>query len=533
MEKTHAKFLAEDLSTSIQPQASVTVIDQATGYIKAVGGGRGEKTENLAFNRATDALRQPGSTFKVLAAFLPYIDVEGGLGSVFDDAPYTYDESTGGGEVRNWYGSYYGPSNLRKAIAQSMNIIAVKAITEVTPKVAFEYLLKEGFTSLVEYDNGYSDIQQATALGGLTQGISNVEITAAYAGIANMGKYTKPVYYSKVIDHDGNCVIDNTDPESRSHEMCEATTAYQLIDGMKECVTTGTGSPARMQTGVVCAGKTGTTSNSYDYWFCGFSPYLTASVWYGYDYQKEEPDTALHKTMWRDIMDEIAEKYGHSTEKDWEEPSGLQKVSVCSMTGLLPSDTCPVTTDWFTEDHAPTKYCKGHLTKITLCKQSHMKANNTCPEKEDYMVSYDSNGNKVLVGASFPYTQDIFNSSCPIHQEIANAVTVSSWADAGGQITPTQIISSGQGCTFYITPSPGFVIADVTVDDVSVGPVPEYTFSNVTGDHHIYAYFRAVEGQTQTATPEEQGGVQPDTEAPPAPDTTEAPPEEGGGDQPG
>ncbi|MBR6404175.1 MAG: transglycosylase domain-containing protein [Eubacterium sp.] len=536
--KTKAIVLAEEFNTSIQPQASVSIIDQSTGYIKAIGGGRGEKKENLSFNRATDALRQPGSTFKVLASFLPYIDVEGGLGSVFDDAPYTYDESTGGGEVRNWYGSYYGPSNLRKAIAQSMNVIAVKAITEVTPKVAYDYLLKEGFTSLVEYDNGYSDIHQATALGGLTQGIKNIEITAAYAGIANMGTYTKPVYYSKVYDHDGECIIDNTNPADRSHKMCEATTAYQLIDGMKECVTTGTGTPARMQTGIQCAGKTGTTSNSYDYWFCGFTPYLTASVWNGYDYQKEEPDTALHKALWRDIMDEIAEKYGHSTEADWEVPSGLEKVSVCADTGLLPTETCNVLTDWFTEDHAPQKYCKGHLRSITLCKQSHLIATNACPEKETFTVKYGENGAKVLVGATFPYNQDVFSSTCPIHPEVVNGVTITTGCDPGGQISPTVTISSGTSTTIYVTPAPGYVIADVTVDGASIGPNPAVQLDNVTENHSVYAYFKPAEGQVQTATPEEQGGVQPDTEAPPAPQPepdTEAPPapEEGSGDQPG
>lgn len=525
--ETHSTFMSEELKTSVQPQASFTVIDQSTGYIKAMSGGRGEKTENLGFNRATDALRQPGSTFKVLAAFLPYIDTEGGLGSCFVDQAYDYEN---GSPVRNWYGGYRGPSSLRDAIRDSMNIIAVQTITAVDPNIAYEYLLKEGFTTVVDKEIGadggiYSDIQQATALGGLTHGVTNLEITAAYAGIANMGTYIKPVYYSKVYDHDGNVVIDNTNPAGRSHQMCKKTTAYQLIDAMKDVVTSGTGTRALMTTGIKCAGKTGTTSDSYDLWFCGMTPYLTASVWFGYDSPVTE-STNEHKTMWRDIMDQIAEKYGHSTEADWEEPEGLTKATVCKMTGLLPADGCPTCTDYFDEKNIPEKRCKGHLTKLTICKESHMRATNTCPETEDYMVSYDANGNKVLVGCSFQYDQGIFSSTCPLHPEVENGIMVTSWADVGGTITPSQMISAGSSCTFYIKAQAGYEISDVTVDDVSVGTPTEYTFTNVDKEHHIYAYFKYVGGETndsqsQSVTPEDQAGKTPETTE--APQTTETP----------
>ena len=287
LDKNGGTFVSEEIKFAVQPQASCTVIDQHTGYVKAVTGGRGEKTENLGFNRATDAERQPGSCFKVVAAFLPFIDTMGGLCNMFEDKPYAFADGT---PVKNWYGGYRGWASIRMGIQESMNIVAVQAITAVTPEVAFRYLKRLGFTTIVdEYVSPsgvlFTDIQQSTALGGLTYGVTNLEITAAYAAIANMGTYIKPCFYSKVYDHDGNLVIDNTVPEKlpTTHTACKATTAWQLLDAMKDVIRAGTGTRAQLNTGGVAAGKTGTTSNCYDLWFCGMTPYYTASVWYGID----------------------------------------------------------------------------------------------------------------------------------------------------------------------------------------------------------------------------------------------------------
>ncbi|MBR3600695.1 MAG: transglycosylase domain-containing protein, partial [Lachnospiraceae bacterium] len=194
--ETNGTFIAEDFDVSPQPQFSFTIMDHKTGYVKAMVGGKGEKTADLSFNRATDAPRQPGSTFKILAAYLPLFDTGiGSLAKVYKDEPYYYKN---GGYVGNWYGGYRGYCNCREGIAQSMNILAVKAITDATEEVAFEYLMKLGFTTLVDQEVAadgsiYSDITQSTALGGLTYGVTTYEMTAAYGAIANGGIYTKPV----------------------------------------------------------------------------------------------------------------------------------------------------------------------------------------------------------------------------------------------------------------------------------------------------------------------------------------------------
>ncbi|MBR1772669.1 MAG: transglycosylase domain-containing protein [Eubacterium sp.] len=530
LDATGATFLSEEFKTAPQPQASFVILDQKTGYIKAIGGGRGEKKENLGFDRATNAMRQPGSTFKVLAAFLPYIDTEGGLCSCFDDKPY---EFANGVPVRNWYGGYRGPNSLRTAIEQSMNIIAVQTITAVTPATAYEYLIDEGFTTIIDKEIGpegdvYSDIQQATALGGLTYGVTNLEITAAYAGIANMGMYVKPVYYDRVYDHDGNLVIDNRDPNERSHRMCKETTAWQLIDGMKGVVTSGTGTRANMTSGVKCAGKTGTTSNSYDLWFCGMTPYYTSSIWFGYD-SNVTINTNNHKVMWRDINDKVALLEEQDTSADWEQPEGLTKATVCKITGLKPIDGCPTCTDWCDEENLPKKMCKGHMNTITICTESHMMATNACPDTVEYTISYDDQGKAEIVGADFEYDESIFRTKCTLHPEVEGGIKITSSAGEGGSISSSVVVEPGSEATFYITPSSGYTISDVVVDGNSVGAVSQFTFTDIQGEHTITASFAgsapAPEPQPEPQTTEAAPPPEPETtEAPPPPpETTEAP----------
>ncbi|MDE6674330.1 MAG: glycosyl transferase, partial [Acetatifactor sp.] len=196
-----------------QPQTALAIIEHETGYVRALVGGRGAKEGRLTFNRATDAMRQPGSCFKVLAAYAPALDSYGiTLANVYIDAPFNYADGT---PVRNWYGeSYKGPVTVRYAIEQSMNIIAVKTITQITPKLAYDYLLNFGFTTLttdkVVGHERKSDMVQPLALGGLTDGVTPLELTAAYATIANGGVYNEPKLYTQVLDADGNVILDNT-----------------------------------------------------------------------------------------------------------------------------------------------------------------------------------------------------------------------------------------------------------------------------------------------------------------------------------
>ncbi|MBO6166032.1 MAG: transglycosylase domain-containing protein [Eubacterium sp.] len=498
LDETDGSFVSEDMKFAIQPQASVSVIDQHTGYVKAVTGGRGKKTENLGFNRATDAKRQPGSCFKVVAAFLPYIDTMGGLCNMYEDKPYEYLD---GSPVKNWYEGYKGWSSIRMGIQESMNIVAVQAITDVTPEVAFEYLKRLGFTTLVdEYiapdGKPYTDINQSLALGGLTYGVTNLEITAAYAAIANMGTYIKPCFYSQVYDHDGNLIIDNTVPEKlpTTHAVCKETTAWQLLDAMKDVITQGTGMKAQLNTGGVAAGKTGTTSNCYDLWFCGMTPYYTASVWYGID-TPSYADTQLHKYMWRDIMDGIAELEGHDPSLDWDMPDGLTQVTVCRLSGLLPVAGCPTSTDYCAEENVPCDRCKGgHETSIKICDETHKKATNACPCVTEYQVKQEGD-KRIIVDCPFKYDDSIWESECDKHKPVeGDFVIVNRVFDGGGTIDATMGVAGGSTVTVHWSPADGYEVETVWVDGEPQFGASEYTFTDISDSHSITVKFKKKEG---------------------------------------
>ena len=286
--------VAERVSFAPQPQSSMSVIDQHTGYVKAIIGGRGEKTASLTLNRATDTTRQPGSTFKILSTYAPALNEKGmTLATTFEDEPYNYPD---GSPVNNASKSYGGTTTIRKAIQNSVNVVAVKCLEEVTPQLGLQYLDNFGFTTLAhgtEADrdaNGtvWTDANLPLALGGLTHGVTNVELCAAYAAIANSGNYIEPIYYTKILDHNGNVLIEKN---SAGRSVIKESTAWLLTSAMEDVVTQGTGTACQLDNMTV-AGKTGTTDAYNDLWFVGYTPYYTCAVWSGYDNNEKLPEDA-------------------------------------------------------------------------------------------------------------------------------------------------------------------------------------------------------------------------------------------------
>ncbi len=382
------EFLAEATYPVVQPQSSFVVIDNATGYVKAVSGGRGEKLTNLGLNRATDSERQPGSTFKIVAAFAPGIDSNTfTLGSVFDDVPF----SSGSHQFRNWYSnpSYRGLSTVREAIRDSMNIVTVKAMDAVGIDPAFNYLLNFGFTTLVEEEvtedgRVLSDKGLATALGGLTYGVTNLELTAAYATIANGGEYREPIFYTKVIDHEGNVILDNTEVPTKT--VISPETAFLLTNAMIDVVTSGTGTSARFKSiDMPIAGKTGTTSDAKDLWFEGYTPYYTAGIWLGYDDPETIPDGVYHKQLWAKIMERVHKEKG-LTRKEFSKPSSITTASICKESGQLAGALCSsdprgstIYTEYFASGTAPSETCTVHQSD-KVDSSTGLLATEFCPE---------------------------------------------------------------------------------------------------------------------------------------------------------
>ena len=358
---TEADTVEEWRDITPQPQTSVVLMDQHTGEVLAVVGGRGQKTASLSLNRATDSTRQPGSCFKPLSAYAPAIDAAGYTLAtpIPDKGPFQYPNDPNK-KANNWDGIYLGSATVRYAILHSMNVCALETLQAITPQLGYDYLINFGFTTIVNYDNpaypDYTDVQLPTALGGLTLGVTNLELTAAYATIANNGTYIKPVLYSKVLDHDGNVLLDNEIKDS--HQVLKDTTAALLTSAMQDVVTRGTGTAAQMYNMPV-SGKTGTSEYSRDLWFSAYTPYFTASVWGGYDCGKPMENIynqVWHEVLWKNIMNRVHEGLQR---QEFTMPPTIQQKTICQQTGFLATSSCPALTEYFAEN-APTVSCSGH-----------------------------------------------------------------------------------------------------------------------------------------------------------------------------
>lgn len=399
----------ENVTYTLQPQAAVVIMDQLTGEVKAIVGGRGEKTASRTLNRATATVRQPGSTFKVLAAFAPALDTSGmTLATVQDDAPYTYEN---GASLRNYDQTYRGFTTIREAITRSVNVVSVKTLTDISPQVGYDYLTNFGFTTLSQ-----NDIGQALALGGITNGVTNLELTAAYAAIANGGTYTKPRLYTKILDHEGSILVDNS-PQTRT--VLKETTAFLLTSAMQDVVTAGTGTGVNFGS-MPIAGKTGTTNSSKDILFAGFTPYYTCVTWGGFDdnMSQSDHDTRYAKNLWRAIMSRLHEGLEY---REFQQPEGLTTATVCRKSGKLAvgglCDADPrgsmITSEYFANGTAPTDYCDHHVS-ATICAESGMLANEFCPETSRQTGIYITGGSYDSEDGPYLLTEGA-QSICTLH----------------------------------------------------------------------------------------------------------------------
>ncbi len=362
----------ESVNLAPQPEISLTIEDQHNGHVLAMVGGRGDKEANRTLNRATDTLRQPGSTFKVITTYAPALDTgEYTLASSVVDEPYSYKS---GVPVRNWYKGYRGLSTVRQGIVQSMNIVTVKVLSDIGPRLGYDYAQKFGISTLVdgiEINGGtYTDVNETLALGGITYGVKNIELNAAYATIANGGFYIEPKMYTEVYDHEGNLLLDSSKTASGRRVLKERT-AWLLTNAMEDVVEEGTGRSADFPTTKV-AGKTGTTSDENDVWFCGYTPKYTATVWAGYDNNVDlttSEEQNLAKTIWREVMEDLP---GNQDWQEFEEPDGIVRRTVCKVSGQAPfSGVCPAVTEYFDEDTEfdSDNYCDYHYEEYLEMKR--------------------------------------------------------------------------------------------------------------------------------------------------------------------
>lgn len=323
----------EDANGILQPEAAAIIIENGTGEIKAVMGGRSEKVRR-GLNRATQSLRQPGSTIKPLAVYAPALDNGYTVGTVVDDAPVTF----GNFSPRNYSNSFKGLVTVREAIQHSLNVIAVKIVQDVGVERSMEYLKKFGITTMVtRNDNKVTNDESLSplALGGVTRGVKPIEMAAAYSVFPNKGIYIKPISFTKILDNDGNVIFENRPYKDK---VLSEQVAYLMVDIMKGVVRGGTGGNAALSKQPV-AGKTGTTTTNKDAWFTGYSPYYTTSVWIGHDDPKPMSFTggSYPAKIWKAIMEEA---HKNLKVKDFERPDGLVSVDICTISGKRPSELC-------------------------------------------------------------------------------------------------------------------------------------------------------------------------------------------------
>jgi penicillin-binding protein 1A len=356
---------------SSDAQVSMVIMEPATGQVKAIVGGRGEKENSLVLNRAVSSVRQPGSTIKVVGAYAAALDGgEATLGTVYDDAPYAYQDGTA---IRNAGGICRGRITVRKAVADSVNVVALKCFQQVGLDTVFSKLQQFGFGHLTDADR-----VEALALGGTHGGVTNLELTAAYSAIANQGVYLEPVYYTKVVDREGRVLISGT-PEKRT--VIRPVTAALLTEAMKSVMTDGTGTVAAFS-GMPLAGKSGTTTGMKDVWFVGYSPYYACGIWGGYDDGAGQRSSSYVKNIWRVVMEQAHEGKAY---REFAGADALTTAEICTKCGNLAVEgLCDVTvqgdmtqTEYFAPGTEPAEPCGCHV-KMSYCRRSGEPAGNYC-----------------------------------------------------------------------------------------------------------------------------------------------------------
>ncbi len=376
----------------MQAQAAMLVLDPASGQIRGMYGAYGSKKGNFTLNRATSMNRQPGSSFKPIAVYGPAIDL--GLitpATVVDDVPIYLDpQNPTKPYPKNSESSFRGLSTIRTGIKSSINVVAAKVFMDyLGAEKSIAYLKKSNIDRSKE---GYVSM----ALGGLNVGVNPLIMASAYVPFVHEGVYLEPISYTKVTDESGNVILDKTQAQKKNIVYKE-TTAFLMTNMMRDVVTNGTAATGGLGTVknsagkvIPTAGKTGTTNDNYDKWFVGFSPYYVGATWYGYNNPKTLKSSEYNQSLklWNKVMNRI---HSDSQVKDFEQPSGIVKKSICIYSGKLPGEHCShdprgnaIRTEYFAKGTEPKDTCDVHiLAKVdTTSKDIYgrpLLANQYCP----------------------------------------------------------------------------------------------------------------------------------------------------------
>ena len=355
----------------VQPQSATVIMDYKTGHIVAMIGGRDVKGSRI-LNRATDTARQPGSSMKPLAVYLPALDNGFTAASPILDIPMI----TADGKVwpNNVYTGFKGITTLRESLIYSINVSSARTLKKIGIPTSIKYLKKLGiineenpskdnFVQSSENKTHNDENLASLALGGMTKGVSPLDMTAAYSAIANDGVYNEPIIYTKVLDKDGNIVLEK---EAKQRRVVSPQIAYVMKDILRSTAYEHTGKNAIIK-GQASAGKTGTTDYNADFWFVGFTNYYAAATWMGNDSPKITitQNSWLAAKLWGHIMTKIHQD--KESKPQFTEPDGIVKAYVCTKSGKKPNQFCSsdprgvVREEIFAKGTEPTETCNVHV----------------------------------------------------------------------------------------------------------------------------------------------------------------------------
>lgn len=442
-DKVYQSRNADGTYTEIeQPQAAACVFDYRTGELKAIVGGRYKPTTRKTLNRASGMTMPVGSSIKPLTVYAPAIDLGASPASIAYNMPVPisgWKDSSGKDSWPKNYGGggYKGPQSFRNALRNSYNTAAAQILmTYVGVSRSVEYLHLMGIP-----DKNINADPFGLALG--SSGITPVQMAVAFGTIANKGVYQQPLSFSRIVDSNGNVVVDMHQQQDR-HQVFKPSTAYLVVDMLKEAVQSGTGTKAKISSQVV-AGKTGTNSDSKGVFFAGMTGWYSASVWIGHDNYKALSSKATGGNaaapLWQSFMEKIHKaKNLDSREIIDGTPSdyNLVRVTTCGVSGQLATDACyndvngyKTITDYWSADSVPTAYCSMHKS-VSICTESGLLATDYCPSYSvesrgivliprghplyDYIDTYGDTIRKYLGEfATLKSTNDIANHICQIH----------------------------------------------------------------------------------------------------------------------
>lgn len=359
-------------TSGLQPESSMIVLDPYTGDVLGLVGGRGEKTQNRILNRATQAKRPVGSSIKPLSVYAPAVDLEViTMGSIYDDVPLKYTDA-GVPWPRNLPNVYGGLTTIQDAVRRSVNTIAVRVLEDITVDYSFDFLKNTlHMDNVIEsYTTGSGQVVSdkdlaPLALGQFSYGITLWELTAGYDIFPNEGVYSKSRLWYKVLDSDGNVVLENKSDYEIAISEEAASIMTNILQGV---VTSGTGRAVTVDQYVNVAGKTGTTTADFDRTFVGYTPYYLGGVWVGYDMNQALSDFGTNPAVqiWDKVMTMLHEdifarvRAGEETLKNFELSDRLVECTYCRYSGLLAASGCWGEKGYFTKDTVPTEYCYGH-----------------------------------------------------------------------------------------------------------------------------------------------------------------------------